>query len=414
MSSQVKWMHSTMPNAPVVSNNWGDMTALLDDCLVNGWNTQTPSTLTSADNIATLTFASAHGYQIYQVILISGADQPEYNGEFIVTNVTTYTVTFSVTGYPTSPATGTISVKVAPLGFNIEFTGTNKRVYRSPNTESHRAFLRVDNSLPTGYTTTWAKFARVTAAESMTDIDTFVGVRAPYDAAAPTKNEIPSGSYYGWFKWYYGQSGANDSAGDGGTAARSWVLIGDDRGFYLACGTNWGGRVLYVFNDFLSFKPSDNYATLFMACERYLTAGDVNGSSGPSYNQYAYISHNTTGKLLLRSFTQIGDPVRVGLFSLNDANTEVYSGYSSYFPYPNGPDYSAILHPVYLREPTGGHMRGIASGLFWMHQTNPFQHLTVLSDVIGYPGRKFLVVTVERYTGGNTAAFAFDITGPWR
>jgi hypothetical protein len=145
---------------------------------------------------ATVTVGSGHSFVVDQVVASAGWDQAEYNGEFTVTAVDSTTVSFAVSGTPASPGTkaGTATLKVAPLGFEIAFTGTNKRAYRSPNPLSNWHYLRVDDSLPAGYTSTWAKFARVTVAEGMADIDTFVGARAPYDPALPTKNEVPSGS----------------------------------------------------------------------------------------------------------------------------------------------------------------------------------------------------------------------------
>ena len=209
MTNQVKWMHQGVAGAPVLTNNWGSLTALLDACLVNGFNLQTVSAITRTDSTATATLTAGHGFMVDQVVLVAGCDQPQYNGEFTVTAVTSTTVSFTVNGTPVTPATTatSLTMKVAPLGFEIAYTGTNKRAYRSPNPRSNRPFLRVDDSLPTGYTTTWAKFGRVTIAEGMSDIDTFVGGRAPWEPAAPTRNEVPSGSgttmYTGWFKWYY-------------------------------------------------------------------------------------------------------------------------------------------------------------------------------------------------------------------
>ena len=110
---------------------------------------------------------------------------------------------------------------------------TIRLTYRSPNPQSNRHFLRVDDSLPSGYTSSWAKFGRVTIAEGMSDIDTFVGAQAPFTPAAPTRNEVPTGSgttmYVGWFKWYYARNSYNENSGDNGNWARSWVLVGDDR-----------------------------------------------------------------------------------------------------------------------------------------------------------------------------------------
>lgn len=422
MTNKVKWMHQGMTGAPVLTNNWGSLTALLDACLVNGFNLQTVTSITRTDSTATATLTAGHGFTVDQVVLVAGCDQPQYNGEFTVTAVTSTTVSFSVSGTPVTPATtaASITMKVAPLGFEIAFTGTNKRAYRSPNPLSNRHFLRVDDSLPTGYTTTWAKFGRVTIAEGMSDIDTFVGGRAPWDPAAPTKNEVPSGSgtsmYSGWFKWYYARNSYNENSGDNGAWSRSWVLIGDDRGFFLSNSSGWYGdwRILHAFTDFDSYKAGDNYASYLIASERYQQVS-YTGGSYPYHDAYSANSQDTTGKIAIRNYTQIGDNARLGMLSLNDGNAQNISGRSGNIPFPNGPDYGLILHPIYLRETAvGGHLRGTLPGIYWIHQNQPYAHLSLIDNVIGYEGRKFLFVTINYSSEGNTCGFAYDITGPWR
>lgn len=422
MTNKVKWMYQGMTGAPVLTNNWGSMTALLDACLVNGFNLQTVTSITRDGSTATVTLTSGHGFVVDQVVLIAGCDQVEYNGEFTVTAITSNTVSFTVAGEPVSPATtaASITMKVAPLGFEIVFTGTNKRVYRSPNPLSNRHFLRVDDSLPTGYTTIWAKFARVTIAEDMSDIDTFVGGRAPYDPASPTKNEVPSGSgtsmYSGWFKWYYARNSYNESSGDNGAWSRSWVLVGDDRGFFLTNSSGWGGdkRILHAFTDFDSYKAGDNYASYLIASERYRQVSDT-AYSYPSQDAYSAYAQDTTGKIAIRNYSQIGDHCRLGMLSLNDGNNQNISNRSGAIPFPNGPDYSLILHPIYLRESAvGGHLRGTLPGMFWIHQNQPYAHLSFIDNVIGYTGKKFLIVTMDYSSEGNTSGFAFNVTGPWR
>ena len=422
MTKQVKWMHQGMAGAPVLTNNWGSLTALLDACLVNGFNLQTVSAITRTDSTATATLTAGHGFTVDQVVLVAGSDQPDYNGEFTVTAVTSTTVSFTVSGTAVTPATTatSLTMKVAPLCFEIAYTGTNKRAYRSPNPRSNRPFLRVDDSLPTGYTTTWAKFGRVTIAEGMSDIDTFVGSRAPWDPAAPTRNEVPSGSgttmYTGWFKWYYARQNHAETSGDNGNWARSWVLIGDDRGFFLSNASGYFGdaRILHAFTDFDSYKAGDNYASYLIASERYLVANSTTGSY-PYIDAYSAVSQNTTGKICIRNYTQIGENVRLGMLSLNDGNGQNISGRTGNIPFPNGPDYGLILHPIYLRETdNGGHLRGVLPGIFWIHQNQPYAHLSVIDNVIGYEGRKFLIVTLNYSSEGNTCGFAYDITGPWR
>ena len=422
MTNQVKWMHQGVASAPVLTNNWGSLTALLDACLVNGFNLQTVSVITRTDSTATATLTAGHGFTVDQVVLVAGSDQPDYNGEFTVTAVTSTTVSFTVSGTAVTPATTatSLTMKVAPLCFEIAYTGTNKRAYRSPNPRSNRPFLRVDDSLPTGYTTTWAKFGRVTIAEGMSDIDTFVGGRAPGEPAAPTRNEVPSGSgttmYTGWFKWYSARQNHAETSGDNGNWARSWVLIGDDRGFFLSNASGYFGdaRILHAFTDFDSYKAGDNYASYLIASERYLVANSTTGSY-PYIDAYSANSQNTTGKICIRNYTQIGENARLGMLSLNDGNGQNISGRTGNIPFPNGPDYGLILHPIYLRETdNGGHLRGVLPGIFWIHQNQPYAHLSVIDNVIGYEGRKFLIVTLNYSSEGNTCGFAYDITGPWR
>lgn len=425
MSSKVKWMHNGFAGAPVLTNNWGSLTALLDACLVNGFNLKTVTALSRTDDTATATIGSGHGFMVDQVVLVEGCDQPSYNGEFTVTAITSTTVSFRVDvdgGEPASPATTqtSITMKIAPLGFEIVFTGTNKRVYRSPNPLSNRHYLRVDDSLPEGYTTTWAKFARVTIAEGMTDIDTFVGAQAPFTPGAPTRNEVPTGSgttmYAGWFKWYYARQSYAETSGDNGNWSRSWVLIGDDRGFFLVNSSGYQGdwRVLHAFTDFDSYKPGDNFASYLVSSERYQQAS-YTGGSYPYQDAYSAYAQDTTGKICMRDYTGIGGNCRLGMLSLNDGNNQNISGRSGAIPFPNGPDYGLILHPIYLRETSGGHLRGTLPGMLWVHQNQPYGHLTMIDNVIGYEDRKFLYVTVSSYSSeANSCGFCFDITGPWR
>ena len=222
MSNKVKWMHSNMAGAPVLTNNWGSLTALLDALLVNGFSLKPVLDLTRDDATATATLSPGHGFMVDQVVRIEGCEEPAYNGDFTITAVTADSIHFSVSGEPPSPATTVLGItaKIAPLGLEIAYTGQNKRAYRSPNPLSTRPFLRVDDSLPESYTTTWAKFGRVTLAEDMVDVDTFIGARAPFDPANPNANELPSGSgtsmYSGWFKWYFARNNTAETYGDNG------------------------------------------------------------------------------------------------------------------------------------------------------------------------------------------------------
>lgn len=419
----VKWFHSGMQGAPEVSNNWGDLTGLLDAVLVNGFNLKTVDSITSAAGVATATVSIGHGYVVNQVVLIAGCEQAQYNGEQVITEVSANTFKFAVTGTPASPATtqSTISAKVAPLGFQIAFTGTNKRVYRSPNAMSTRPFLRVDNSLDPVWNTTYSKYAKVTMAENMTDIDTFVGARAPYDPTLPTKNEVGTGSgssaINGWYKWIHARASGSNQTTDGGAGARNWVVVGDDRGFFIMLPRQSGHTVrsIHYFGDFASFKAGDAYPCLLTAVDDYNNASS-NSSNFPAFNVNFEHTVDYVGKILLRDYTQLGNPVRAGFFTLNPANSQMVSGRTGTVPWPNGPDFSLQLWPVWIREESG-HVRGQMPGLFFIPQYLPYYDLTVVENVVNYAGRKFLLVCGAYGSDSsttNSTRVAFDITGPWR
>jgi hypothetical protein len=66
------------------------------------------TSITRSGSIATLTSTTNHGLVTGDEIVISGATQTEYNGTFTVTKTGNTTFTYTVTGTPATPATGTI------------------------------------------------------------------------------------------------------------------------------------------------------------------------------------------------------------------------------------------------------------------------------------------------------------------
>lgn len=66
-------------------------------------------------NLGTVTAIAAekHGYSNADSVVISGATQSEYNGTYTIAVIDDYTFTYTITGTPTSPATGTIFATLA-------------------------------------------------------------------------------------------------------------------------------------------------------------------------------------------------------------------------------------------------------------------------------------------------------------
>jgi len=67
-------------------------------------------TITRSGTTATATTTGSHGFTSGEVVTITGAVQPEYNGAHTVTVTGATTFTYTVAGSPTTPATGTITV----------------------------------------------------------------------------------------------------------------------------------------------------------------------------------------------------------------------------------------------------------------------------------------------------------------
>lgn len=423
MSTVVKYLHSNMAGAPVLANNWGDLVALLDACLVNGFNTLSVTSLTRSGSTATATTSAAHGFVNDQVVVVSGAGQPEYNGEKRITVTGSTTFTFTVSGSPATPATGTIAVKTAPLGWVKAFSGTHKGAYRSANPASPQHLLRVDNSLRSGYTSSWAKFACVAIVEAggMTDIDTIIGQQAPFDSSAPNRNWVVSGSNTGWHKWYQAYANAStESAGDGGGGEREWMVIGDDRLFYLLvrpfANQTIYGRALYVFGDIESFRPADGWHTLLIADD-----SPTGAFSNPNRKNGLGLARKLDfdGKCLLRSHLQLGAYIRCAPSAVHistSGGTEVSGSANGALQFPHGPDYNLWLLPIYLREESPVAFRGVAPGVYWVPHDRPYTDMSVINNVVGLVGRKLILPRMHNEFAGlaDGVTLAFDLTGPWR
>jgi hypothetical protein len=407
----VKFFLSTMENAPALTPSFGSMISLLDAVLVNGFNNKTVDSISRVGTEVTVNILAGHKYVVNQIVTIAGADQVEYNGEHRVKAVTSTALTFDITTLPTTPATtaSSLTIMTSPLGFQKAFAATGLAAYRSTNVLGPRIYLRVDDTQYSGYTTNMHTCARIQICETMSDINTYGGARAPYDPASPTLNDTTDGTY----KWTYSVNGTP-------TEAHMWTLVGDDRGFYFYPAMTSPGywytyKIPYAFQEFTSFKTGDAY-NVFLAC--HAMAGD--GYSYPTTNGPMDIAPNyDQGKYILRDYTQIGNHVQCSYVSLaTNTTTQVYSGYLTGIPWPNGPDFSLILHPVYLQQTTTNHLRGVMPGLYFIHNNNPaYTDGNVISNIAGYPGRNFLIVASD---GGGTSSsstsirVAIDITGPWR
>jgi hypothetical protein len=72
---------------------------------------QSVTSITRVSTTATVTMGAAHGYATGQTVRIAGANESDYNGDFQITVTSDTVFTYTVSGAPATPATGTITAQ---------------------------------------------------------------------------------------------------------------------------------------------------------------------------------------------------------------------------------------------------------------------------------------------------------------
>ena len=302
------YFSTSMSGCPAPGTSAGNLTAFLDACLVNGFGSVTANSVIVLDGVATVTVSSGHGMVNVEglgpVIAVSGAtDDADLNGTFRSTVVTTTILTYPCQNVANGTySAGPIALKRAPLGWAMEWTGTNERVYRPPVGIRHRLWVS-----DTG--TTLASVRGRISSLSISD----------------TSNQFPTTAQRA--NSYFGKT------------TSEWVLIGNDRLFYLRTGDSALGN-LYVFGDYVSYATG-----LLNTC--------VLGPRVEAGTSYAYTDWLTQpnfmptpfGLYLARDLSDAGVPHGGGIF---------FPGYSTNEGFVIGSDDNNVLS-FNLAAPLAGH-----------------------------------------------------------
>lgn len=391
MTTTVKYFHSAMPGAPVLSGTAGALIAVLDACLVNGFGLKTADSVVVSGGIATATFSTGHSFEPDAIALAAGATPSGLNGEKRVLTTSTNTITFDATGIADGTATGTITFKVAPAGWAKPFSGTNLAAYRSNDVTGARMFLRVDD---TGTTN-----ARVIGYESMSDVNT--GVRG-----FPLESQISGGGY--WPK-----------ANSANTTARAWTVIADANVVYLHMNTAAGSTGLsghvWGFGDFDSYKSGDPFACFLNA-----HSFDAASSTSPASESIEYWTNNPTVSMpaVPRSFTGLGGSVRcatIGDFAMTSSGASGALANAATPVYPNGANNGLILSKKLIIE-SAVTLRGRYRGVLLCPQPAhaSFNWRDKVDGQGDLAGRKLLAVKCGSPASNSSQGVVFfDITGPW-
>lgn len=366
--TQPIWYDSTEVGAPTINNVAGSVLEVLRACLVNGFGAKTVTSISVTSGVATATSA-AHGFvgTHGKLLQISGASEPLLNGIKQPGGILTNSFTYPAVGVPDGTYTGTISAKRAPLGWAEPHNSANVSIFARTAPEATAQMLWVNDSHLNGSS---ALTARARMVESATDANTFTG-------PSPTLAQETNGT--AWNK------GANDAT------AKPWVIVGNDRFFYI-CINGYGTQPeLNYFGDLVSYASPDAYASVLAGQGRGGQIGQYAGATPSGAGLYA--SGNVSG--LVKSV--LGQPVGAG------SGTAL--GGSSMGTGPN----VVLSRPVWLvtnSEATLQYVRGELPGLASPLYTLPFAD----KQVVDFGGTKFLAVSIFYAQNGRAL---IDLDGPW-
>ena len=388
--TSVKRIHESMRGAPVLKGVAGSLIGLLDTFLVNGWGMATASSLSVSGGVATITMPAGSEFEDHCVVLIAGATPAALNGEQRIATTNGTTLTFPTTAAD-GPATGTITVKYAPCGWQKVFSGANLAVYRSQNVMGNRRFLRVQD--------TGNVDARIVAYNKMTAVSTGTG---PF----PTSAQVSGGGY--WPK-----SMSADSV------AQRYDLVGDSMWLYYAPAPYYqysgGGsdhRISSIrhFGDPIRLRTAgDAWGTLLGVGTTTNPAGTQEGTSdfGQAGGHFAERAvSGTGGAVLLFLAAEAGSP-------------GAWSGEQQAMgEFPNTIDGKLRMSRQMARVSQSDYTpRSILPGLELVPQTGLTSYSSFQPrDTVPGPGSMSDRRMMLLWTGsvGKQGGFFIDITGPWR
>lgn len=392
VDTSVKFMRYATPGVPTLNGQAGSLISVLDAFLVTGYGLTTASSLVVADGVATLGYTGTMPAEVDSVIQVAGSSIDALNGEQKVTSKTGAAISFA-TAAANGTASGTITFRLAPAGWQKVFAGTNKAVYRSLSPEGYGMLLRVDDS--------GSISARVVGYESMSDVDTGSG-------AFPTSAQVAGGGY--WLKSTVASA-----------AASGYVLVADSRFLLAHLMPAVSGNAAHVlgatrgFGDTLALRPSGD---AFAAVLNYSTLSSVNASDS------SFDSGGALQCAMPRSYTGLGSGVLHARAPLMGQQAGQSGSDPSFGAFPSLIDGSLLLSRMCLVSAAGQPPRSIVPGGYYSPQSQLGVSFVSGDRVPGrgeLAGRSLMALNTVNTGSGFSAvpgashgAFFVDITGPWR
>lgn len=380
MVSDVRYFHSGMADAPVLSGTAGALIAVIDACR-NGFCVRALDSLTVTDGVATAVLSAGNPYEFPAVINITGAAVPALNADWRIKTSAADRFTFDCPGVPDGAVGGTIVVKRSGMGgWTKPFSDGNVAVYQSAAPTSTQLYLRVDDAD--------ARYTRVRGYEHMTSASAGTG---PFPTAA---------------QWAVGVTWLKSTTAD--ATPRGWSVFADGSIFYVYLATAGETRPSVVaFGDLVSARNADSYHCII--------AGDAQTASPTSPGVAAgFITSNALGGCYIARLAD--QTTQSSLFARDSIRVRAgFSGYGSVIGRSAGSFDLTALRAVFANDgnDVSDRIRGIVPGLY--EPLGPyFEGITpaIFDGAGAYAGRAYAGLRVA--TASGTGAVAFDLTGPWR
>jgi hypothetical protein len=414
MSNKVKWYDTSLMTGFSFArgDTAGNLLAALDLFLYAGFNTQAVTSITRSGTVATVTTTGAHGFVSDQVIAISGAVESDYNGEFTIFVTSTTTFTYTVANSPTTPATGTISSKAAPLGWNKPYSGTNKAVYRSPNANSSQDYFRINDTSATFTVTRGYLGANAS----------YTGCYMPPIEIYSSMSDVDTGTLESR-AWLHRQNT---------TTAQRMIAVGDDTTVWFAIeSAAYGYFQVFGFGDYDPFNTHASVKPSFIAAKTHATANAYSfDTEQPLYAQRPAGSHGLSGGSSMTAGIQYGrGPTGArGVVGVSDSGSRLswgnpffYSGArssSGYYAPGNGMFEVQRNGVPHYCEPAMAMQQWpqpVILGMLPGYWTDRWSHPTlgVLYGSRSLLGTTRKVVKLRMGHSSFDGSITFDITGPW-
>lgn len=350
--NKTKFITSYFKGVPKLKNEYGSLNNLLTHVLTLPYNKTEISGIEELPEILRLIAPLNHGFNPEQVIRILDHPNEGLNREFRIISTTAESIDI-IKPSEIVIAAGNIqpfNIEAMPLGYSVVYEDLDKGIvcFKNKSLKSPGILKVIDQIPPNGYLETWSKFARVVAGSSINSVGDFKdNFKTPFHPNYPDAEKTGDGKEgavgtHGFAKWTYSLSSSTapketDKPID--MPLLDWIIIGDDRSFYLmikttgvADNSNYSYD-LVGFGNFYSYNEKETFNICLQAKDGFMAANtttDLSPTRPRSY--FGALDYNYSGFILTDAYgsheTDYGRVKSYGNFiSTNNLNVPWDSSY---------------------------------------------------------------------------------------